>query len=131
MKIRSLISLATIVLAACTNAGPQATGTYQTTISQARLFRAASDATTEIGYRVTSSSQTDGTIYAEQNNVILGHGSASGMSARITTNPGGTRTLRVRFFAPPGTFSMGDFSQNVTEYIAIVRTQVPDLRASQ
>lgn len=123
--------LAIAVLAACTNPGPKASGTFETRASQSRLFRAAEDATVEIGYRVTSASQGDGTIFAEQNNVIMGRGASSGMSARITAGPGGTQTLRVAFFAPPGTFTLGDYSQNVDEYVSALRASVPDLRAAR
>jgi hypothetical protein len=132
VKTASLaVILASIGLSACSSPGPHASGIFQTRASEPRLFRAAEDATTEIGYRITSASRADGTIFAEQNNVILGRGAASGMSARITAAPGGTQTLRVTFVAPPGTFALGDYSQNVEEYIGAVRASIPDLRAAR
>jgi hypothetical protein len=127
MKIHSAAAiLAATVLAACFGAGPQASGNFQTHASYERLFSAAVAATPLVGYHTTSVNRADGLITAEQN-VIMGRGTAIGMSA-VVSREGNVRTLHVTFVAPPGTFAMGDFNQNVGEYIAAVRASVPDIR---
>lgn len=119
--------LATSVATAC-GAGPQATGVFRTHASQDQLFNAAKAAVPAIGYRITTVSRVEGLITAEQN-VVMGHGTAVGLNASISSD-GGDRLLQVSFAAPPGSFALGDFNQNVTEYIRIVQTRVPDLHAS-
>lgn len=129
MKIHLIAAvLATAALTAC-GTGPRASGSFQTRVGPHRLFLAARDAAPEVGFRVTSVSGED-TIVAEQG-VILGHGSAIGMTAYITSSPGGTQTLKVTFMAPPGTFTFGNFDDNVADYITAVRATVPDLRAAR
>lgn len=130
MKVLTVAAiLATASLAACASPGPQASGTFQTRASASRLFVAARDATTAIGYHVTNTNG-ESMIAAEQS-TIMGHGSSIGMTAYITRSSGGTQTLSVSFVAPPGTFSMGDFGQNVTEYIDAVRGNIPDIHAAR
>lgn len=140
MKIvTSVAIIVTAALTACASPGPQASGTFQTRSSSDRLFNAARDAVPLIGYHITSASREcpkgnckdgDGMIAAEQG-TIMGHGSSVGMTAYITRSPGGTQTLAVSFVAPPGTFSMGDFGENVSEYIDAVRSNIPDIHAAR
>lgn len=125
MNIRNATLLAAFGLSACFSPGPQASGTFQTRASYDRLFSAAIAATQSVGYHTTGINRADGLITAEQN-VILGHGTAVGMSA-VVSRDSGLRTLRVTFVAPPGTFTLGDFDQNVSEYIGAVRVSVPDI----
>lgn len=130
MKIvTSVAIIVTAALTACASPGPQASGTFQTRASASRLFVAARDATTTIGYHITNTSG-ESMIAAEQG-TIMGHGSSVGMTAYITQSPGGTQTLAVSFVAPPGTFSMGDFGENVSDYINAVRSNIPDIHAAR
>lgn len=140
MKIITVAAiLATAALTACASPGPRASGMFQTRSSADRLFNAARDAVPMIGYHVTSSSREcpkgnckdgDGVISAEQG-TIMGHGSSVGMTAYIIQSAGGTQTLSVSFVAPPGTFSVGNFEENVTDYIGAVRGNIPDIHAAR
>lgn len=131
MKLRTIAAIATVVsLSACAGAGPQAEGVFETRAGYDRLFAAAQAAAPRVGYHVVGADKANGLITAEQN-VIMGRGTAVGMSANITSH-GGIRSLHVSFIAPPGTFAFGgDFQQNVDEYVGAVRGMVPDLRASR
>jgi hypothetical protein len=121
------IALLAVLLTGCT--GPQASGVYRSRASYERLFAASLSAASTIGYSVTSVNRADGVITAQQN-VMLGHGSAAGLTAAIGRE-GAESVLRVNFTAPPGTFALGNFDDNVAEYVAAVRTGVPDLHADR
>lgn len=110
-------------LAGC--AGPQASGTYQSKASYDKLYAASLDAATSLGYTVTSSNKADGLIVA-QYGVIMGGGSTVGLNARISKEAN-TCILRVNLNSPPATMALGDFSENLTEYINAIKTRVPDV----
>jgi hypothetical protein len=114
-------------LAAC--AGPHAGGTYQTKASSDRLYNAALDAVSSIGYSVTTSNKADGFIVASQG-VIMGKGSSVGLNAHVSDD-GAYRSLVVNLTAPPGTMALGPFSENLTDYINAVKTRIPDLMPVQ
>lgn len=128
MKIRSLAAIAMAAALVACGGGPQASGSFRTHASYDRLFGGAMAATTAVGYHITGVNRADGVITAEQN-VIMGHGSATSMSA-VISNDESARILRVTFVAPPGTFAIGDFNQNVAGYIAAVEASMPDLPRS-
>jgi hypothetical protein len=121
------VALLAVLLTSC--AGPQATGVYRSHASYDRLFAASLSAASTIGYVVTSANRSDGVITAQQN-VVLGRGSASGLTA-VISREGAESVLRVNFTAPPGTFALGNFDDNVAEYVAAVRSGVPDIHASR
>ena len=111
------------LLAGC--AGPQASGSYQTSASYSRLYNASLRAAPAVGYTIVSSNKADGMIVAQQG-VIMGGGSAAGLSSHISDEDG-HRVLQVNFTAPPGTLALGGFGQNLTEYVNNIKTSVPDL----
>lgn len=111
-------------LAGC--AGPQASGTYQSSASYDRLYAASLAAVPAVGYTVTNASKADGLIVAQQG-VMLGHGSSVGLNAAISQERG-TRILWVTFVAPPGTMALGSFDENIAEYVSAVKARVPDVR---
>jgi hypothetical protein len=123
----SVLAVLTI-LAGC--AGPQASsGEYRSRASTDRLFAASLRAVPSVGYTVTSSSQADGLITAEQH-VILGNGSAAGLTV-IITRQGAESVLNVTFHAPPMTLALGNFDDNVSKFVGAVRTGVPDIHAAR
>lgn len=122
---RLALVLAPIALAAC--AGPQSTGTYQSSASYDRLYSASLNAVSSIGYTVTSSNKADGLIVGSQG-VVMGSGSAVGLNAHIWNGQNGMRMLQVNIAAPPGTFALGNFDQNIQKYEATVQASVPDLK---
>ncbi len=126
--MRKLLILAGL-LAAAGCSGPQASGDYRSHASFDRLYSAALRAASTTGYSVTSSNKADGVITA-QTNVIMGHGSTVGLTA-VVSREGDESVLRVSFNAPPATLALGNFDDNVTEYVAAVRAGVPDLRAAR
>ena len=113
------------VLAAC--AGPHAGGTYQSSTSYDRLYSASLGSVAQVGYTVTSSNKADGLIVAQQG-VMMGRGSTVGLNVAIS-DEGIARILRVNFVAPPGTLALGNFDENIVEYVAAVKSRVPDVRA--
>jgi hypothetical protein len=117
---------ALIALASCS--GPAATASYQTSASYDRLYTSALSAVQSVGFTVTSSNKADGLITAQQG-VVLGKGSAVGLNVMVS-NDSTARHLQVNFKAPPATFALGNFDQNVADYISAVKRGVPDLRAS-
>lgn len=121
--------LALCAVSACSMAGPQARGFYQSHASYDRIFNAAVASVPAIGYHTTSINKSDGLITAEQN-VIMGRGSASALTA-VLAKQHNVCLLTVNLVAPPGTFVMGDFHENVDEYIQAVRASVPDLEAAR
>ena len=102
---------------------------YRSHASYDRLFAASLSAASTVGYVVTSANRSDGVIIAQQN-VVLGHGSASGLTA-VISREAAESVLRVNFTAPPGTFALGNFDDNVAEYLAAVRSGVPDIHADR
>jgi hypothetical protein len=128
-KINKAIGVVVVaLLVGC--AGPQASsGEYRSHVSTDRLFSAEIQSVAAVGYRVTSADRADGLITAEQN-VILGHGSAVGLTV-IITRQGAESVLNVTFQAPPFTTALGNFDENVQTYVAAVRAGVPDLHASR
>jgi hypothetical protein len=117
-----------VLLAALSGcAGPSASGTYQSSASYDRLYAASLSAVSQVGYTVTSSNKADGLIVAQQG-VIMGHGSTAGLNATVS-DAGNTRILRVDFAAPPATLALGNFDENVAQYVSAVRSRVPDVRA--
>ena len=122
----SVLAVLTI-LAGC--AGPQASsGEYRSRASTDRLFAASLRAVPSVSYTVTSSNQADGLITAEQH-VILGNGPAAGLTV-IITRQGAESVLNVTFQAPPMTVALGRLDSTVAEYVAAVRSTVPDIHAS-
>ena len=124
MYIRYLtIAAVALGLAGC--AGERASGTFRSSVGYDRLYAASLSAVPDIGYSVISASKADGTIFGQQH-VVLGEGSAVGLSAAVTREGGGSE-LHVNFVAPPGTIAFS-FDKNVADYIAAVRSRVPDVR---
>lgn len=111
-------------LAGC--AGPHASGTYQSNASYDRLYAASLASVTDVGFTVTNASKAEGLIVAQQG-VILGHGSSVGLNVTLSAE-GPARILRVNFIAPPAGLALGSFDENVAEYVAAVKTRVPDVR---
>lgn len=123
-KFATLLALCAV--SACSMAGPRARGFYQSHASYDRIFNAAVASVPAIGYHTTSINKSDGLITAEQN-VIMGRGSASALTATLARQRN-VSLLTVNLVAPPGTFAMGgDFHENVDEYIQAIRASVPDL----
>jgi hypothetical protein len=120
------LTLAAVAVGLAGCAGERATGTFRSSASYDRLYAASLGAVPDIGYSVVSASKADGTIFGQQH-VTLGEGSAVGLSASVTREAGGS-VLRVKFIAPPNTFALGSFGQNVSDYVAAVRSRVPDVR---
>jgi hypothetical protein len=128
MNRRIWLGCVAALLVGC--AGPQtSSGEYRSHVSTDRLFSAAIQSVAAVGYRVTSADRADGLITAEQN-VILGHGSAVGLTV-IITRQRAESVLHVTFQAPPGTSPLGDFNLNVVEFVDAVRTGVPDIHAAR
>jgi hypothetical protein len=112
-------------LAGC--AGPSANGAYQSNASYEQLYAAALAAVPAVGFTVTNASKADGLIVAQQG-VVLGHGSSVGLNVSIAAE-GAVRVMQVNFTAPPASLALGNFDQNVTDYVTAVKRRVPDLRA--
>jgi hypothetical protein len=125
MKTVTTLLTGLIGLAAC--AGPQATGTYQSNASYDKLYAASLAAVSSVGYSVTSASKVDGLIVAQQG-VILGNGASAGLNATISKDAH-ARLLHVTFVAPFTSIAIGNFGDNMADYVNAVRTQVPDIRA--
>jgi hypothetical protein len=123
------LALTLSALAGCgTGPGPQASGEYRSHASTDRLYDAALRAVPSVGYAVVSSNRSDGLITAQQH-VILGEGTASGLTA-IITRQGAESVMEVTFQAPPMTVALGGLDSTVAEYVAAVRSTVPDIHAS-
>src|SRR3982750_3659046 len=103
-------------------------GTIESQANYDRLFAACTDAVYDIGYTVTSSNKADGLIVAEQA-VVMGKGTRVGLNTRITKEPK-KNIAYINLVAPPMTFTFGDFSENLREYVAAIKRRVPDVKFS-
>jgi hypothetical protein len=130
MRLGVLFMATALGLAGCGSAAlnQSSEGTYQSSASYDRVFAASLRAVQSVGYTVTSASRADGLIVAQQG-VILGGGSTAGLNATVA-RAGRGATLHVAFQAPPGAIALGGFADSQAQYIAAVKTRLPDLRVA-
>lgn len=110
-------------LAAC--AGPKATGVLEARADYDTLFSAATASVADIGYAVKTSDKAGGVIIAEQG-VVSGEGSTVGLTVEVSQGSD-VQMIRLAFVAPPGTMSLGDFSNLIDRYANALRSRVPDV----